>query len=97
MATPARIPRIKQTFKDWIKQQKWLTLIGLPILLAATYAGYYSIWGVLFIFWGIKSTMSGEVYLLEPINRTQNPILFWAISVMWVGFGIMYILADIYQ
>lgn len=79
-----------------LKQQKWLTLIGLPILLLTTFSGFYSVWGLLFMYWGVVSIMSGEVYLLEPIEREIDPTLFWIISVMWIGFGAMYVIADLY-
>ena len=58
--------------------------------------GFYSLWGVLFIFWAILSIRSGEAFLVEPISRTGDPILFWAITAMWVFFGGLYILADLY-
>ncbi len=96
MTTPPRMQIQKSTFEGRIRQQKWLTLVALPILMISTYFGYYSVWGALFIFWGLSSTLSGEVFLLEPINRGANPVLFWIISVMWIGFGALYILADFF-
>lgn len=84
----------KLSFKQNLKQQKWLTLLGLPILLITSLNGIYSVWGVLFVYWGIVSLRSGEVYLLEPIERDRDPALFWIISIMWVTFGAMYVLAD---
>ena len=81
----------KLSFKQNLKQQKWLTLLGLPILLITSLNGIYSVWGVLFVYWGIVSIRSGEVYLLEPIERGRDPALFWIISIMWVTFGAMYV------
>ncbi|MGI9353322.1 MAG: hypothetical protein ACR2O3_17310 [Rhizobiaceae bacterium] len=84
------------SFRDNLKQQKWLTLIGLPILLVASFNGVYAMWGLLFIYWGVVSVRSGEVYLLEPIERNHDPALFWIISMMWIGFGGLYVLTDYY-
>ena len=78
------------------KQQKWLTLIGLPVLLYTTFMGIYSVWGLLFVYWGLTSLRSGEVFLLEPVERDRDPALFWIIAVMWIGFGFMYVLTDFY-
>ena len=94
--TPPRMKRDNGTFGDWLRQRKWLTVIALPVLLISTYYGFYAAWGLLFIFWGITSTLSGEVFLIEPVNRRSHPVLFWLISAMWIGFGVLYGLADIY-
>ena len=96
MATPSHSGNSNPWATDWFKQQKWITLISLPVLLVLTYFEYYSVWGALFVFWGIISVISGQVFLVEPITRSENPVLFWAISAMWIAFGVMYILADIY-
>lgn len=92
-ATPKRK---ESDFKEVLRQQKWLTLIGLPILMYTTFIGTYSVWGLLFVFWGLTSVKSGSVYLLEPIEREEDPALFWIISVMWIGFGLLYVLTDFY-
>ena len=96
MATPPLTPKDRPAFRDSLRQQKWLTLIGLPVLLITTFSGIYAVWGVLFIYWGLMSVRSGEVYLLEPIERGHDPVLFWIIAMMWIGFGAMYVLMDLY-
>jgi hypothetical protein len=94
MVTPPRTQVGKQSFADALKQQKWLTLIGLPILLTTSLTGIYGLWGLLFVYWGLVSLRSGEVYLLEPIERRHDPVLFWTIVMMWIGFGLLYMVAD---
>ena len=84
----------KLPFRENLKQQKWLTLLGLPVLLIATFNGVYSLWGLLMIYWGVVSIRSGEVYLLEPVERDRDPSLFWIISIMWIAFGAIYVAAD---
>lgn len=93
MTTPAPTRHRPRSVND---RRKWLTLAALFFLLASTFSGYYSVWGALFVFWGVISIRSGEAFLLERINCDENPILFWIISAMWVAFGILYVLADIY-
>ena len=94
MATPERTKNPK--ISEFLDSQKWPSLLALPVLMVATINNIYSIWGVLFVYWGLRSLFSGEVYLVESIERDKNPILFWIISAMWIGFGIMYIIADLY-
>lgn len=96
MATPARMKSDTSDRKPGLVPQKWLTLIALPVLLISTYFGYYAAWGALFVFWGVTSTVSGQVYLVEPINRQETPVLFWVISLMWLGFGLLYLLVDLF-
>lgn len=96
MATPPKAQELKLPFIENLKQQKWLTLIGLPILLITTINGIHSVWGIMFIYWGVTAVMARQVYLLEPIDRQEDPALFWIIAMMWIGFGAMYVLADFY-
>lgn len=83
-------------FKHALKQQKWLTLIGLPVLLFTSLASIYTLWGVLFMIWGLTSLRTGQVYLLETIYRRDDPALFWVIVVLWIGSGGLYVLGDLF-
>lgn len=74
---------------------KWPTLIALPLLILATVMNWYWIWGCLFLYWALPALRSGQVYLVEPIERARDPILFWMITAMWAGFGIWAIVADL--
>ena len=96
MSTPRMRSEQKLTLKQNLKQQKWLTLIGLPILLFVSFNGNYALWGILFVYWGVVSMRTGEAFLLEPISRDHDPGLFWIITAMWIAFGGWYVLADIY-
>ena len=74
---------------------KWPTVIAIPVLLLATWQEWYWVWGFLFLYWALPGLWSGQVYLLEPIERLRNPILFWIITAMWAGFGLWTIVADL--
>lgn len=76
--------------------RNWLTVSVLAILIGSAVAGLYSIWGVLFIYWGLTACNSGEAYLIAPIDRGKDPVLFWLLTGMWFVFGALYILADIF-
>tara|TARA_B100000686_G_C16535741_1_gene834716 strand:- start:588 stop:752 length:165 start_codon:yes stop_codon:yes gene_type:complete len=49
---------------------------------------------VLFVYWGVASAVTGDVFLLETIRRRDDPVLFWIIVAMWIGFGLMYVAYD---
>ncbi|MEM7173061.1 MAG: hypothetical protein AAF530_23060 [Pseudomonadota bacterium] len=92
-------PSLKQaapSLRHKLAQQKWLTLIGLPVLLFAVFNNIYSVWGLLFVYWGVTSVISGQVFLLELIERRQDPALFWIIVALWIGSGALYVVADFF-
>ena len=94
MATPPKSDQ--SSLRQNLKNQKWLTLIGLPVMLAATFNSIYSLWGVLFIYWGITSIIAREAFLFETINRDDDPVIFWTICGLWVGSGALYIITDFF-
>lgn len=68
-----------------------LVLIGL---LAATALGWSWPWGVLFICWSVPALRHGETLLLRPLHRAERPVMFWIVTLLWVAFGVLTILAD---
>ena len=74
---------------------KPLTAVVLLGLAAATFLESYWPWGLLFLYWVAAGLRSGEAFLVEPIFRGRNPILFWSITAMWTGFGLWTLYADL--
>jgi hypothetical protein len=89
MPTPPM--RQKPSLVESLKDQKWITLIALPILIVAMFENIYWIWGLLYIYWGVQSLMSRQVYLLEPIDVDEDPVLYWLIITLWIGAGPLYV------
>jgi len=85
------------TIVETLKARKGLTILTLVLLLGATLTGVYSVWGALFLFWGLSAIRTGQVYLVEPIHRDEDPILFWILTGMWCVFGVLYVLAEFYS
>lgn len=81
---------------DKLKTRKWLTIMTLIVLLGSTMLGLYFVWGALFVFWGLIAIKTGQAYLLEPIWRDDDPLLFWTLTGLWFVFGALYILNDFY-
>jgi hypothetical protein len=96
MATPSRKPTKPAPQGFWVAmhEHKALTWIVLAVLGIATLYESYSFWGILFLYWGISSFRTGQVFLIDTIEVKQNPVLFWVISAMWFGFGLLYVAAD---
>ena len=88
-------PRPTSQLSSALRAQKWPTLILLPVLIVAMLWDVYAVWGALFVVWGLTSALSGQVYLIEPIERRDDPALFWIILGLWIGSGLLYIHATL--
>ena len=73
-----------QNFAD-MKNIKWRTILGLIMIYIAMFLNWNWAWGVLFLFWVIPDLFSGITYFMEPVERKENPILYWVIMVSWLG------------
>lgn len=66
----------------------------LAALLVATWMNWSWPWGALFIYWAVPAIHFGEAHLIGPVPRDEQPVLFWAVTALWVLFGILFILTD---
>lgn len=78
-----------------VQEKKLLTIAVFAALVVATIRDWYWLWGLLFLFWSIQGLRTGEVFLIEDIQREDHPVLYWLITAMWAGFGIWYVYADL--
>ena len=63
---------------------KWRSILGLVLIYLAMWYDWQWVWGVLFIIWVIPDLLSGVTYFMEPIEKKENPILYWIIVVSWL-------------
>lgn len=70
--------------------------IAYPVLLVAALLGFYWVWGLLFLWWLVPTIRSGQAFLMFDITRAQDPLLFWAVVVLWAVFGLMMIAASLF-
>lgn len=75
-----------------MKNPKVRTILGLILLYTAVLLNWEWVWGVLFLVWVIPDLFSGITYFIEPIEKKENPILYWIIVMSWLWMSI-YILA----
>lgn len=66
------------------KSIKWRTILGLILIWLATWFNLQWIWGILFLIWVVPDLMSGVTHFLEPIEKAENPILYWLIMASWL-------------
>lgn len=76
-----------------LQRLKWRTILGLIVILFAIIFNWNWMWGILFLIWVIPDIKKGYTFFIEPINKSDNPFLYWIIIVMWLLMGI-YFLAE---
>ena len=79
-----------------LQRAKWPTVAALVILLTATAVGWYWVWGVFFLYWAVYGVVTGQAFVVQPVFRDQNPVLFWLISVTWLALATLTIVYDIF-
>ena len=73
---------------------RWPTVIAIPVLVLASWFEFWSVWGLLFIYWAVHGIRMGDAFLVESIRRESHPILFWLINVAWTVSGVYYVYYD---
>lgn len=68
--------------------------IAFFVLMASALLEIQALWGLLFLFWTIQSFNTGHAFLLGPVSRQAEPLLFWLVQVAWLVFGILMIVGD---
>ena len=63
---------------------KWRTILGLILVYLASWFNLQWIWGILFLIWVIPDLFSGVTFFLEPIEKKENPVLYWLIMISWI-------------
>ncbi|CUH89667.1 hypothetical protein PH5382_03618 [Phaeobacter sp. CECT 5382] len=79
-----------------MSRTRLINYLALPVLLAGAVLGYYWLWGLLFLWWLVPSVMTGQTALVFDIQRDEDPVLFWAVVIIWALFGAMMIAASLF-
>lgn len=77
-------------------KSRMINYIALPGLLVAAVLGLYWVWGLMFLWWLVPSLQTGRAHLVTEVCRDQDPILFWAVILLWAAFGLMMIAASLF-
>lgn len=76
--------------------QRALNYIAFPVLVVAAALSLYWVWGLLFLWWVVPAVMSGQAHFVFEVSRNEDPILFWAVVVLWALSGAMMIAASLF-
>lgn len=63
--------------------KNWPTIVVIVILLTALYMRWQWIWGVFFLFWTFEGIRNKESYIVQPIRRDEDPIVYWILIATW--------------
>lgn len=74
---------------------KWRTILGLIFMYVAMWFNWQWVWGILFLLWVIPDLFTGVTYFMEPIEKTEYPILYWIIILSWILMS-LYSLATLF-
>lgn len=66
------------------------------LLMISMFLGYQFLWGLLFLYWIIPNIVNGQAFLLTPVYRASDPILFWCIQITWIVLGLFMLLGDVF-
>lgn len=75
---------------------KWPTVVALAVLLAATAMDWIWVWGVFFLYWSVHGIATGQAFVVQMVQRDENPRLFWFISISWVVLAALTIFYDFF-
>lgn len=67
---------------------RWKSLLALGLIGAGLYFQWYWIWGALLVIWAVMDFRSQRTYLLDDIPRSESPVLYWIVVLMWLVMGI---------
>lgn len=72
------------------------TVAALAVLLAATALGWYWVWGVFFLYWAIAGIVTRQTFVVQTVQRDENPALFWCICITWLALAALSIVGDVF-
>lgn len=67
------------------KSAKWRVTIALVLLYIAIIVNSPWLWIPLLLIWVIPDLFSVVTHFVEPVERMENPILYWLIMLTWLG------------
>ncbi|MCT4612093.1 MAG: B12-binding domain-containing radical SAM protein [Clostridia bacterium] len=77
------------------KNIKWKTIMALVMIFSGIIFNINFIFGILYVLWAILDIKTGNAYVIENIEKRENPILFWLIVITWLTSGLYVLLSDL--
>ncbi len=85
---PRRITKGGPSLTTGPAPTRWKSVLALGIIGTGLWFEWYWIWGALLVIWAITDLRSHHTYLLDDIPRSESPILYWIVVLMWLTMGI---------
>jgi len=76
-----------------MQQLKWRAILGIILILIALFTSSLWLWGIIIILLVIPDLRRGSTHLLEPVNRSTDPILFNIICYGWLLLALLLIIS----
>ncbi len=73
---------------------RWRSILALGAIAAAFLFDMYWVWGLILLSWAFIDIRHGATYLLEDIPRSESPLLYWTVVLMWVVLGVWALVAS---
>lgn len=83
---------MKEIIFDKIKSK-----LALVFILVIIVSGKYWLFGFLFLIWVFLDLKNKQTYLLEIVQRSSNPSLYWLIVLLWFIFAILSFMSKSYS
>jgi hypothetical protein len=73
-----------------------INYVAFPVLLTAAVLGIYWLWGLMFLWWLVPAIRSGQAHFVFEVDRDEDPVLFWAVVLLWALSGLALIVASLF-
>jgi hypothetical protein len=68
----------------------WRAILALFLMPIAFYFNLVEFFfALLFLFWSIQGIKSGMATLIDTVLKSDSPVLFWTINIMWIVISLM--------
>ncbi len=90
---PPRSPRPQPA--DGSRPYPWRAVIALVLIYISVALQWNWTWGVLFVLWALPALRTGQVHLIDKVERRERPWLFAFILFTWILLSLLLIWIDV--
>ncbi len=70
------------------------TLAGLAVVGALATTRALWPWGLATLAWVVYTVFYGTTYVVEPVNRSTHPKLYWFVTAVWAVTALLMVVED---
>ena len=73
-----------------VQTQHWKSIIAILIMPLAFLLNYIELYfAILFLIWSIQGLKKGNIFLLDNIEKSKSPLLFWVVTLTWLILSLL--------